>query len=125
MDIAFKSVMDIEEYKEDDARFVAAKSLFINEGGIPYGAVMYGLFLNLFVSNVFTIHPSTKHSSGAVLENINIHDLNHKTVEYIRMDKWKEAMYRNQFNAPLDARALLGDQIEAGYTDIVWSEVEY
>ena len=30
----------------DDAEYLEAKELFINEDGIPYGAVMYGLFLN-------------------------------------------------------------------------------
>ena len=40
------------------------------------------------------------------------------------MDKHGQAMFRNQFNAPLDARAVLGDQIEAGQ-DLKWSEVEY
>merc|ERR1719356_2317891 len=61
MDIAFKSVMGVEEYDDDDEDYLEAKELFINEDGIPYGAVMYGLFLNLYVANVFTIHPSTKH----------------------------------------------------------------
>ena len=48
-----------------------------------------------------------------------------KTMEYLRLDRKQSAMYRNQFNAPLDAVALLGEQIEPGYDDIVWSEVEY
>ena len=48
MDVAFRSVMEIEEYSDDDPLFVEAKELFINEDGIPYGAVMYGLFLNLY-----------------------------------------------------------------------------
>jgi len=33
-------------------------------------------------------------------------------------------MFRNQFNAPLDAHAVLGSQIEAGQ-DLKWSEVDY
>ena len=78
MDIAFKSVMGIEQYDEDDEDYQTAKELFINEDGIPYGAVMYGLFLNLYVANVFTIHPSTKHGNAAVIENLKIHDLEHK-----------------------------------------------
>ena len=83
MDIAFKSVMGVEQYDEDDDDFLEAKELFINEDGIPYGAVMYGLFLNLWFANVFTIHPSTKHASGAELANVTIHDLTHKTIEYV------------------------------------------
>ena len=72
------SVMGHETYDDDDEQWVAAKELFINEDGIPYGAVMYGLFLNLWFANVFTIHPSVKHSEGAVIENLKIHGLHHK-----------------------------------------------
>ena len=63
---------------DDDPLFVEAKELFINEDGIPYGAVMYGLFLNLYFANVFTIHPSTHHAQDALIENLKIHDLHHK-----------------------------------------------
>merc|ERR1719295_1916016 len=125
MDIAFKSVMEIEEYDEDDEQYQTAHDLFINDDGIPYGAVMYGLFLNLWFANVFTIHPSNKHANGAYLKNINIHDLQHKTIEYHRLDRLNEAMYRNQFNSPLDADSLLGDTIERGYGSILWSEAKY
>merc|ERR1719295_1136598 len=124
MDIAFKSVMGIEGYADHDPQYRIAKDLFINEDGIPYGAVMYGMFLNLWFANVFTVHPSTKHASGAELDNINIHGLHHKTMEYVRMDHADNAMYRNQFNAPLDATALLGDQIDLrGNVD--WSSATY
>ena len=85
MDIAFKSVMGQETYDEDDEDYQKAKELFINEDGIPYGAVMYGLFLNLYVANVFTIHPSIKHASGAVFENVHIHDLNHKVCDSVTL----------------------------------------
>merc|ERR1719361_302446 len=125
MDMAFKYVMGLEEYDDDDDEWQAAKHLFVNEDGIPYGAVMYGLFLNLWFANVFTIHPSIKHAQSATLENINIHDLTHKMMEYNRLDAFSQAMYRNQFNAPLDARALIGDALDAGYDDIVWADVEY
>ena len=83
MDIAFKSVMGIEEYADDDADYLMARDLFINEDGIPYGAVMYGLFLNLWISNVFMIHPSVKHAQNATISNLNIHGLKHKTMEYV------------------------------------------
>merc|ERR1719242_2296283 len=120
MDMAFKYVMNVETYDDNDEQWIAAKELFINEDGIPYGAVMYGLFLNLWFANVFTIHPSTKHSRSATLENINIHDLTHKMMEYNRLDAFSQAMYRNQFNAPLDTRALIGDALDAGYDVMDW-----
>jgi len=124
MDMAFVYVIGEAEFDDDDEDWATAKALFINEDGLPYGAVMYGLFLNLYFSNVFTIHPSIKHAENATIENLKIHGLHHKTVEYLRMDKYHSAMYRNQFNAPLDARMVLGDQIEAG-DDIVWADVHY
>merc|ERR1719361_1728224 len=124
MDIAFKAVMGIEGFADDDPQYRIAKDLFINEDGIPYGAVMYGMFLNLWFANVFTIHPSTKHAVGAELENVNIHGLHHKTMEYVRMDHAMNAMYRNQFNAPLDATALLGDQLDLR-ENVDWANVKY
>ena len=45
-------------------------------------------------------------------------------MEYVRLDKFNTAMYRNQFNAPLDASALLGNQLERGQ-DLLWSEASY
>lgn len=41
------------------------------------------------------------------------------------MDIPSKAFYRNQFNAPLDASVLLGDQMLGGNDGISWSEVEY
>jgi len=124
MDIAFKYVIGEEEYDDDDEDWLAAKDLFINEDGLPYGAVMYGLFLNLYFANVFTIHPSIKHANTANIEQLKIHGLHHKSVEYLRMDKYHSAMYRNQFNAPLDAKRVLGGQIYEGQ-DMVWGSVHY
>ena len=103
MDIAFKSVMEIEEYRDDDEEYLEAKALFINEDGIPYGAVMYGLFLNLYFSNVLAVHPSTKHAQNAEIENLKIHDLRHKMLEYVRIDKFRSSTYRTHFDSLLDA----------------------
>ena len=46
-------------------------------------------------------------------------------MEYQRLDRFASAMYRNQFNSPLDATALLGDKIQIGYDDLMWSEAKY
>ena len=78
MDIAFKAVMGVEEYDEDDEDYQAAKKLFINEDGMPYGAVVYGLFLNLYYANVFKVHPSLNYGERANIENVTIHGLHHK-----------------------------------------------
>jgi len=125
MDMAFKYVMGIQEFDDDDEAWQSAKSLFVNEGGIPYGAVMYGLFLNLKFANVFTMHPSMHYGENALIENLYIHDLHHQTMEYIRLDRADEYTYQNQFAAPLDARAMLGDQVETGNDDMPWTETQY
>jgi len=54
-----------------------------------------------------------------------IHDLHHKMMEYVRLDRNGNYTYQNQFAAPLDARAILGSQIEVGNDDMVWSEAQY
>ena len=121
MDEAFKFVMGIEAEISPEAR-----RLFVNDDGIPYGAVMYGLFLNLFFANVFQIHPSEQHSVDAVLENVEIHDLTHKTREYLRLDEFSITPYANPYNAALDARSVLGDDVvNMGYDGIPWPEVDY
>ena len=124
MDIAFKSVMGIEQYTVSNPHFQAAHSLFINDDGIPYGASMYGLFLNLQVASVSTVHPSMRHSENAMIENVQIHNLNHKMTEYLRMDKYHDTSYRNPYGAALDAHSVLSKQIEAGQR-IDWSTVRY
>ena len=86
MDIAFKSVMGIEDYDDDDEQYQIARDLFINEDGIPYGATIYGMFLNLYVSNVLQFHPSVKHSHDALIENVTVHGLHHNVCSvYIRL----------------------------------------
>ena len=48
LDIVFKCVMGVDHsYATDNDKVVEAKALFVNDDGPPYGAVMYGLFLNL------------------------------------------------------------------------------
>ena len=124
MDIAFKYVINglPDNYKIDDK----TKRLFINEEGIPYGAVMYGLFLNLYFANVFQIHPSLKHSINAEIENVKIHDLIHKTREYLRLDEFSITPYSNPYNAALDAKSILGqDIVNLGYDNIPWDHVSY
>ena len=44
--------------------------------------------------------------------------------EYIRMDNGMNSPYQTMFGSSMDARAILGDQIEIGQ-NITWSEVSY
>ena len=126
MDMAFKHVMGIERYDDNNEKWMKAKKLFVNDDGIPYGAVMYGLFLNLYFANVFQIHPSMKHSKNALIENVEIHDLVHKTREYYRLDKYHDTPYSNPYNAGFDAESLLGiDVINMGYGNQDWTTIQY
>jgi len=124
VDVAFRSVMGLESYDDDDPLYLEAAALFINDDGIPYGAVMYGLFLNLYYANVFRVHPTLHHADGAEIENLRIHGLRHKMTEYIRMDDWNRSPFMNPWTGSLDARALLGEQIESG-TAMNWTEAKY
>ena len=45
-------------------------------------------------------------------------------MEYHRLDAPQSAMYRNQFNAPLDAKALLGDQLDLR-ENVDWENAKY
>jgi len=108
MDIAFKAVMGVEEYDEDDEDYQAAKKLFINEDGMPYGAVVYGLFLNLYYANVFKVHPSLNYGERANIENVTIHGLHHKMMEYVRLDDGWDTSFLNFWESGFDAEALLG-----------------
>ena len=45
-------------------------------------------------------------------------------LEYVRLDRSENYTYQNQFAAPLDARAMLGDVVDDGQ-DLVWADVQY
>ena len=46
-------------------------------------------------------------------------------MEYVRLDKSGNYTYQNQFAAPLDARAMLGTQIEVGQDNLKWGTAQY
>merc|ERR1719266_1234071 len=46
-------------------------------------------------------------------------------MEYTRLDRSGEYTYQNMFAGPLNARAMLGKQVEAGNDGLVWSETHY
>ena len=98
----------------------------MNEDGIPYGATMYGLFLNQNMAAIHGTHPSMKHSESADIEGLEVHDLNHKMVEYLRLDRFQQSVIRNPVGGALSASAVLGDiaaQSEDGGFD--WSSARY
>ena len=111
MTLAFKYVVYGEEYSEDDELyddFVDAKSIFVNSHGLGYGASQYGLFLSYPGANVLSFHLSDATAKDATIENVNIHDLNHKTKEYVGI-RTDLRLFVNSFNAPLHLKFLLGD----------------
>jgi len=62
-----------------------------------------------------------------VIENLYIHGLHHKMDEYIRLDKANRFVYKNPFDAGLDAEAMLGsDQLfDNAFDELDWSTVHY
>ena len=127
MDLAFAYAMGERNQDETDQDWIEAKKLFIREDGIPYGATMYGIMLNLWFANVFHVHPSLKHSHRATLTNVEIHGLKHNTQEYIRLDKFNGPQYKNPYNSGMNVRALLGynSELDKGLDNMDWSKATY
>jgi len=114
MNYAFKYVMLNEEGDEDDEEWLEAKKTFINTFGYGYGASVYGLFLSYPGANVLSYHINSKISHTATLENVYIHDLSHKTKEYVGL-RTDLRMFVNSFNAPLHVQYLIGDELFSRY----------
>lgn len=133
MDIAFWTAMewakemDVKSYDISNAEYAAAKEAFMNEGGIPFGGALYGLFLNQFMAGNYGTHSTLKYAENAVIENLEIHDLKHRMLETIRLDKWGVAPYKNAFDAALNAKALLGGQQLGALANggLRWSKARY
>jgi len=114
MNYAFKYVMLGEEGDDDDEEWIEAKNVFINPTGYGYGASVYGIFLSYPGANVLSYHINSKTSSTATLENVYIHDITHKTKEYVGL-RTDLRMFVNSFNAPLHLQYLIGDTTFNGY----------
>eukprot|EP01084_Bolivina_argentea_P021273 39520_1 len=84
---------------------------FYNPSGLPHGAGMYGIFLNTVGASVLTYNLQTStYSNNAVLHDINIHDLQHSMIEFIRMGVPNSgSIVLNALHGCLDARDLLND----------------
>lgn len=94
--------------KEKWARIL---STFYNPSGLPHGAGMYGIFLNTVGASVLTYNLQTStYSNDAYLHNVNIHDLQHSMIEFIRMGYPNSgSIFLNALHGCLDARELLED----------------
>ena len=127
MDIAFWTATEHKAFDRDDADYVAAKELFVNADGVPFGGALYGLFLNQFMAGNVGTHSTMKHAENAVIEELEIHDLKHRMAETLRLDKMGTAPYRNAFGAALNAKHLLSGQqlgaLAAG--SLKWSKARY
>jgi len=114
MNYAFKYVMLNEEEVSNDEEWIEAKKLFINSEGYGYGASVYGIFLSYPGANMLSYHISSKASSKATLENVYIHDISHKTKEYVGL-KTDLRMFVNSLNSPLHLQHLIGDETFSKY----------
>jgi len=97
-----------EEYWDE------AVDAFVNPSGLPYGAVLYGLFLNYPSAGIFGWHVNDKFSTKATLENVFIHDLRHKGIEVIGMAEGGRVVC-NAFNGPIPALDLFGTEQADAY----------
>jgi len=108
MDMAFKFAMYGETF-EGHELWAEAQKMFINPSGLPYGAVLYGLFLNYPSAGIFGWHVNDVLSYNATVENVYIHDLRHKGIEVVGYQSGGR-VFCNAFNGPLPAFDTFGDE---------------
>jgi len=97
-----------EEYWDE------AVDAFVNPSGLPYGAVLYGLFLNYPSAGIFGWHVNDALSTKATLENVYIHDLRHKGIEVVGMSEGGRVIC-NAFNGPIPSLDLFGTEQADAY----------
>ena len=100
---------------EEQERWEKAKDTFIQESGFPSSSSLTGLFLNFDGASVFTYTKYTnRQSSGAVLENIYIHDLTHEMFESMRIGGYPgtgpSRLYTSPWLSDFPAQALFGSK---------------
>jgi len=120
MDMIFNHIVkgidyDDEEVNQNDETIIAnwkeAKQLFLKTDGIPYGSAMYGIFLNYPGASIQSYHLNDQKSYNAVIENVRIHDMYHKTFEALQI-KSKIRSMANVFNAPFEASLLFNIEFD-------------
>eukprot|EP01083_Nonionella_stella_P001022 2945_1 len=111
MDMILDFVLNGVTYEEHED-WGEAKEMFINPSGLPYGAALYGLFLNYPGAGIFGWQVNDLRSGEVKLQNVNIHDLRHKGVEVVGFEE-DGRFFSNAFNAPLPVKDLFGDAMES------------
>ena len=87
MDMAFdyvtKRKTEDELYEEYGDKWLQSKRVFVfdYQGGIPYGGVIYGLYLNYPSSGISGFYRNTDKSYNVELNNLYIHDITHSSFE--------------------------------------------
>jgi len=87
----------------------SAADLFVNPSGLPFGAVLYGLFLNYPSAGIFGWHVNDATSETAQLRNVHIHGLRHRGIEVVGLSEAGRVVC-NGFNGPLSALELFGGE---------------
>jgi hypothetical protein len=88
---------------------------FINPSGMPYGAVIYGIFLNYPSAGIFGWHVNDALSNQVVMTNVEVHGLRHEGDEVLGLSK-NGRVFCNAFNGPLPLSSLLGHDQEQSWT---------
>merc|ERR1719334_2620341 len=109
MDMAYNFAMYGTTY-DDHPFWQEAVEMFISPSGLPYGAVLYGLFLNYPSAGIFGWHVNDKLSYNATVENVYIHDLRHKGIEVVGF-QYNGRVFCNAFNGPLPAHDIFGEEV--------------
>merc|ERR1719474_232443 len=108
MDLVLDYVID-GTVKEHHEYWEEAVKMFVNPSGLPFGAVLYGLYLNYPSAGIFGWHVNDVLSYNATVENVYIHDLRHKGIEVVGYQSGGR-VFCNAFNGPLPAFDTFGDE---------------
>merc|ERR1712154_705739 len=76
-------------------------NIFLNPSGLPYGGVLYGVYLNYPGSGIFGWDVSDQRSKNLFIRNLAIHDLYHEGKEVFGLSKNKKRFVVNTLLAPL------------------------
>ena len=105
---------DISNIK-DQKDWFAVRNQFYNPSGLPDGASLYGIYLNMAGENTMTFHMNMNKnafSDSVMLENVKIHDLRHKMNEYVRVQSRNVenpfgSIYKTAIGSPFEATQML------------------
>ena len=103
--------------------FDYVKSVFVSDdqSGIPYGGVIYGLYLNYPSSGISGFYRNSDKSYNVQVNNLYVHDITHSSREEAYLLKSMGSV----FALPIVARLWMGEDVVTGFSTIEPNEDVY